>query len=479
MIDLENLTYTYPFHAAPAVEQINFHAAPGTLTLVTGPGGCGKSTLARLINGLAPHYFRGRLEGRVRVCGQDSAQRTIQEISADVGTLLQDPESQFFALDVAEELGISLRWQGVGGDALRRRVRAAAARLGIASILSRQTLQLSEGQKQKVALAAILASDPQAVVLDEPSANLDPESVRDLAHLLASWRDLGKTIVVFDHRLYWLENLADYVYVMHKGRMVYHARGSDFFAESEQARSFGLRSLTLADPRATLPRLADCSGRALVEMRGISFGYGSQPLLMEDFSQGLPAGTVTGCIGPNGTGKTTLAQILCGLQRPRKGAVAIRGRVVAPKNLPRHNSLILQNTDYQLHMDSVRREMEVCSGHIPPAERLRRQDAQLDHFGLGHLAERHPQSLSGGERQRLVLACEALREPSTLILDEPTSGLDGQNMHATARCIRNFADQGTAVLVITHDLELLREVCDFVLCFPLVEPPEKAAAGMP
>ncbi len=469
MLFLDNVTYTYPFCDKPAVYNITLQAEPGTINLITGPSGSGKSTLIRLMNGLVPHYFKGSLTGKILVNRADTTFFSIQEIAQKTGTLFQDPEAQFFALDVLEEISIALRWQGLNSAAVEKRLSPLVQEFGVESILSRQIAKLSEGQKQKVGLVSIMAQNPEILVLDEPSANLDPDTVQDLAKTLLQLKEKGKAVVVIDHRLYWLKGIADHVHIIDKGCIAESLEAKEFYARPDLADKYGLRSFALNDVRTKLPDIKTNESPGVVSTENLTFGYGEQALLMEDYSQNLPQGKVIGCIGPNGTGKTTLAMLLCGLLKPKTGKVLVDKRTVSGKRLTKHNGLVLQNTDYQLHMRSVRAELDACSRHISKKDRTFRQDSVLEAFGLSHLVERHPQSLSGGERQRLVLACETLREPKVLILDEPTSGLDGKNMQATALCIKSFAEKGTCVLVITHDLELLERVCDYALHFPLIE----------
>lgn len=220
MIRFENVTYTYPFQTRPAVSDISFSVRPGELVLCTGASGCGKSTLMRLANGLCPHYFQGALEGRVLIGGEPTDARPINVIAREVGTLFQDPEQQFFALNVEDELAFAHEWQGVSPEDIAAKIDEAARAFRLGPILSSSIHELSEGQKQKVGLASILSQGPRALILDEPSANLDPEATEDLARKLAELKARGMAILVVDHRLYWLEGIADRVLVMREGRIL-------------------------------------------------------------------------------------------------------------------------------------------------------------------------------------------------------------------------------------------------------------------
>ncbi|SNS07478.1 energy-coupling factor transport system ATP-binding protein [Humidesulfovibrio mexicanus] len=475
MIRFENVCFTYPFRPEPAVSNVSLRVRPGEVVLVTGASGCGKSTLVRLANGFARQHFQGRVSGRVLIGGRDNAERSVSDIARDLGTLLQEPEAQFFTLAVADELAVGHEWRGLDPGRITERIAQAAAEFGLSALLEQSTLSLSEGQKQKVALASILTMEPRALVLDEPTANLDPESTDDLARKLVELKAKGLAVLVSDHRLYWLRGVADRVLVMERGAVV--AEGPfEMLDDAELRARHGLRQSSVDDPRCGLPALEDVrSGLAdSLEADALSFGYGAGAPLFQNASLRLPAGRVVGLLGPNGAGKTTLAMLLTGLTAAKGARFSAQGERVRPSNLLRRSGIVLQNTDHQLHMRSVADEVHsamraaggasACGGE---AERRQRVQELLRLYGLDGLADRHPQSLSGGERQRLVVACGEAKEPDLLILDEPTSGLDGANMGLIAARLRARAEAGCCVVLISHDLELLGRVCHCALRLPL------------
>ncbi|WP_319523075.1 ATP-binding cassette domain-containing protein [uncultured Desulfosarcina sp.] len=463
MIALDNVSYAYPFTSIPAVSGIDLRVRPGEAVLVTGPSGCGKSTLIRLVNGLCPHFFNGRLKGRVRVAGKDTTAYRLHEISNQVGTLFQDPEHQFFAMTVAEEIAFVHEWRQTSPRAILKTVRTAAERFGLTHLLDRSLLHLSEGEKQKVVLASIVSCDPRILVLDEPTANLDPEATADLAATIKAFKQAGMAILIVDHRLYWLESVVDRVLIMDRGRI---AGDGSFSMLNDVAvtSAHGLRKARLDDPR---PRLKAADNRhSLLRVENLGFAYKSGPSLFHGANINLAQG-VTALLGQNGSGKTTLARLLTGLSPMDSGRLYLGDQPIEARLLLNRASIILQNVDHQLHMKTVREELIVSAQSIQQDLRESSVEEHLDRLGLRHLAERHPQSLSGGEKQRLVIACGMIKQPDVLILDEPTSGLDGRNMALVVGLVRRAADQGACVVLISHDLELIGAACDHALRLPL------------
>lgn len=482
MIEFKNVSYTYANTQTPAVSDINFTVAPGELKVVTGASGCGKTTLMRLANGPCPQIYGGRLEGSVTVAGFNVSETPVADLSEVIGTLFQDPEEQFFALNAGDEIAFALRSRSFDPKDVRERTLTAARKLGIEELLTRDIHALSEGQKQKVGLAAILALGPKTLIFDEPSANLDPEATQALARTILELKKEGAAILVVDHRLYWLKEAADAVIVMSQGRIVEEMPFSGLYDDAFRAR-WGLRKAEVSDARQSLPRVGVTSRNTTPKAHDvfsasrIRFAYGDEHIIFNGTGFSVGQG-VTALVGDNGTGKTTLARILTGLNKAQ-GNFYIGDQKVGDEGLMPFSGLVLQNADHQLQMRTVAEEVEgaIVAGRVGaskakgwrrlaamrprPEDRARVQEI-LTSLNLLALAERHPQSLSGGEKQRLVIACAVAKDPAILILDEPTSGLDGANMAAIARLMREQADAGRAVFLVTHDLELL-ESCDRAL----------------
>lgn len=472
MIEFKNVTYSYPFQSQPAVRNISFSVPKGSITLVTGLSGCGKSSLIRLANGLCPHYYKGSLEGTVTIAGRDTCLSSICDISEDVGTLFQEPEEQFFALTVKDEIGFASKVAGKSSMMVNERVLQMAKRLGIDPLLNHSVHSLSEGQKQRVALAEMLVTSPKVLILDEPTANLDPESTQKLANELCQLKAQGLAILVVDHRLHWLNGVADEVLVMSHGEI--RERGPFSILLDDSLRElYGLRSAIVDDRRQSLPMQQTTP--AILKASNVTFDYqtnrkqgvfqrfnrwlsgstdAQDSSLLDDIGFELPR-CVTALIGKNGSGKTTLARLIAGLNEGI-GTFYLKEKPISPSQLLQQVGLVLQNADHQLHMRTVQEEIQGCFRAIGLEKRSEEKVQQLlELFDLQALSQRHPQSLSGGQKQRLVIACALAKDPKILILDEPTSGLDGQNMKRVAMALEQQVKQGKAVLLITHDLELL------------------------
>ena len=482
MITAENLSYHYPFCDAPSLADVSFTLEKGEALLVTGASGCGKSTLLRTLNGLIPNHFKGKFEGRLKVLDLEFP-APLDEVSTHVGTVLQNPEEQIMATTVQEEVALALEWQCMPQDEIRRRVGVALDAFDLTRLAARSVFNLSSGERQKCVLAAVMASGADVVVMDEPTANLSPEATEDLAKLCLTLKSHGVTLVIVDHRLYWLRGVLDKLLVLKDGKVVLALARRDGLEKLEGLEELenldpldhlaahpdfatcGLRSVNVSRPALLAVNEMNCQQPA-VTVHNLSFRYSKKSeWIYRDFSAVIPQGAITAVVGANGAGKTTLARLLCGLLKPTSGEIAFAtpggGAARPPRARREQTAFVMQQMDIQLYMRTVEDEL-LFSAPRRLDKATRHADAAhwLEVFGLTHLKDRHPHSLSGGEKQRLVVACALMKRPTLMILDEPTSGLDGNNMRIIARELKAYAAQGGAALLITHDLELLSLVAD-------------------
>lgn len=469
-VQLEGVSYTYPGAAEPTLRSVSLEVPAGQCVVVTGPSGCGKTTLSRLVNGLVPHVYAGEVTGRVLVGGTEVAAWTPDELGVRVGSVFQNPRSQFVNLDVASEIAFGCENLGLPRAEIVERVEEAAAALGIRPLLDRSIEELSGGQKQAVIMASALAMRPAVFVLDEPTASLDTASMMRLAEVVAALKAQGKTVIVSEHRLWWLHGVADRVVLMEEGSVAGDWDAASYGALPRAERAvLGMRAWTVAEMEeemaarvevATVASAegspAPATGAATAEgltAQSLTVAFRRKPPVLEGLSLAVAPGRVLGIVGRNGAGKTTLLRCLSGLTRERAGSVALDGRALAARERPGTVHLVMQEPGYQLFADSARAELR-----LPDAE----ADELLAAFGLAACAERHPLSLSGGERQRLAIAAGIAQGARALVLDEPTSGLDRANMERVAAALRRVAAAGAPVALVTHDYEFLCAVCDEV-----------------
>lgn len=460
MIHVKNLSYCYPFAQKDALTDISFSLNEGEAMLISGPSGCGKSTLLRVLNGLIPFHFHGDLRGNIKIGGR--VPQNLAEVSAQVGSVFQNPDSQFLAMTVESDIAGSLEWRLDSREEILRRTDAAIERLGLKHLRSRSLFRLSSGEKQKTVIASAIATEPRILVFDEPTANLSPEATEELAALCRELKRDGFTIVIVDHRIYWLDGVPDKMLILNEGKIVRSIDAPGGNAISRLESDGDLRAQGLRDARVSAnPPLKEIPAEipAALSCEKIFFKYPNGEKAIFDGTRNfrIPQGAITAVVGKNGAGKTTFAKIITGLLKlPRKkgGAILKNGVPAKAARLLNDGGFVMQNTDIQLYMRTVLEEL-VSASPLPGKAAERDALALLDEIGLLDKRERHPQSLSGGEKQRLVIASVLMKKPSLIVLDEPTSGLDGRNMRIIAGMLRAYAERGNTVLLITHDLEFL------------------------
>ena len=459
---IRGVSYSYP-GGRQVLDDVDMDVTPGALTLVCGASGSGKSTVLRLLNGLIPNFHEGELSGRVLIDDEDVSSAPIERSGLRTATVFQNPASQFFTTTVADELAFAPQNYRVEAGEIRRRRAGALEELGIGDLADRDLRTLSGGQVQKVACAQALAQRTPVILLDEPTSNLDPRAIDDVRATIGRLKAAGRTLVVAEHRIYFLRGLVDEVVIMGRGRVVHRMAGEELWRIGEARRKeLGLRALErprLAVRPAGLAAIAGGAGRRpAAEDADDAVGNGADGLLIENLQVErsgrlvldiprlfFPAGAVTGVVGANGVGKTTLARAVCRLQRARRGArMSLGGRELRSGRA----FLVMQDVHRQLFTESVSQEASA---------------PQLERLDLAALADRHPLSLSGGQKQRLVIATAIDQDARVLILDEPTSGVDHRHLVAIAAELRDLAREGRVVIVISHDVEFLNECADRVI----------------
>ena len=488
MIDVASLSFSYVSELTgdrvEALKDVDLSADAGSLTLVCGASGCGKSTLMKALTGLVPQMTPGELDGVVRINGRNLADVALTDVGHLCSSVFQNPRTQFFCDTVAEELAFCGENYGRERATLRQQSERAAKLMGISHLMERKLTTLSGGQLQKVALACALASGAPVLLADEPTSNLDPAAISEVRAALKVLKEQGLTIVVVEHRLHFLRGLADQVLLMEGGRVTRRWNGAEFFSMGQaQRRSLGLRTLVDPGPPETwvgqgqagrqekqagqgqAGRQENQAGhqenreaapsQARLSCRGLSFAYGASPVF-EGLDADFPAGQITCIAGANGVGKTTLVRVLCGLAAPSSGSISMDGVPASRKTRRSACALVMQDTGRQLFSDTLAGELTIGASHASgqSGEQL------LADFDLANLGERHPLSLSGGQKQRLVIAAARATGRPIVILDEPTSGVDARHLDSITATLRRIADEGAAVVVVTHDGEFAAACAD-------------------
>lgn len=458
MISVDNVSFGYG-EAQETLSQVSAAIAPGECVLLCGASGCGKTTVTKLINGLIPAFTPGcRLEGRVEVDGLDPGTTPMYELARKVGSVFQNPKSQFFNLDTDSELTFGLENEGRPPEEIRKRVADTVDALHLQELQARNIFSLSGGQKQLLAFGSVYAMGPEIFVLDEPTANLDQDAIARLHDQIAGLKRQGRTVVIAEHRLYFLTDLIDRVLYLRDGVLERTFTRKQFCALTDREReALGLRTLIPAG--CTLPAAAPAGAKEGLSVEGLTCAYRKEPPVFQALSFSARPGEVVAITGPNGVGKTTLSRCLCGLIREQAGQIALNGRPLNRKERQKAAFCVMQDVNHQLFSDSVWGECRMSAPDVPDST----LKGVLDSLHLLPFRERHPMSLSGGQKQRLAVATALLSEKPILIFDEPTSGLDYARMVEVSGVIRSLAQQGRIVLVVTHDQEFLQRACDRVL----------------
>ena len=452
MITLQNVHYTYPGSDRENLTGIDLTVEAGSFVLLCGPSGCGKTTLTRVLNGLIPHYYEGTLSGEARLEGKAYRDMSLFAISQKVGSVFQNPKTQFFNVDTTSEMAFGAENHGVPPQEIRKRIRHTAAFLGAEPLLNRSIFSLSGGEKQKIACGSAAVMEPDIYVFDEPSSNLDSDAAMDLRRVMESLKKQGKTILVAEHRLSYLVDLADRVICMQDGQITHSYTGEAFCRLSDAERQkLGLRPLDLSQ-LAQLPPPEKSSGKDSWIVENLRFSYPGQRREALHIDQlKCRKGAVTAVIGHNGAGKTTFLRCLTGLQKHCGGVLRDGENSYSRKQRLKQCFMVMQDVNHQLFTESVLEEVMLSQ----PAENAAAAEDILRRMDLWQFRDRHPRSLSGGQKQRLAIASAYASEAPIVVFDEPTSGLDLVHMKEVAGVLAELAETGKTVVVVTHDPELI------------------------
>lgn len=507
VVSLDHVSFCYEGEARLALRDVSLSVAPGSFVGVNGPSGAGKSTLCSVVSGAAPHHFAGTFRGTATIDGMDTCEVGLTDVSRVVGSVLQDIDSQMVAAGVEDELLFGLENFGVPRDQVEARLAWALDACGIADLRSRDIATLSGGQKQKVAIAAILALRPKVLVLDEPTAALDPASSRMVFQTLRDLNASGITVIVVERKAALLAEFSDRVVVLDGGHVVLDGSPRSVFARRGALREAGVdrprvtlisdllsqagalpaeKSFLTVDEAVSglldvLPRAGAAnpaastrasqgragkvtcppvSGEPVLRLRDVSYGYGRGRVAVSSVDLDVRPGELVAVVGENGAGKTTLTKLVAGLLRPTSGEVTVCGldvRRARASEVARHVSTLFQNPDHQICRQTVLDEVAfglVLQG-VDPTEARERARGAVERFGLP--AEAAPFALPRGRRQVVALASAMALEPRLLVLDEPTSGLDASERETVMGAVDEARQGGCAVVMVCHDMEVVSD----------------------
>lgn len=512
IINVDDVSFSYGTQTEQALSHISLSVNKGDFIGIIGPSGAGKSTLAACLSGAVPHHYTGAFYGSVLVDGHDTCEVSLTDISQIVGSVLQDIDTQMVASVVEDEMLFGLENFGVPHDQIERRVSETLETVGISDLRDREIATLSGGQKQKVAIAAILAMRPRVLVLDEPTAALDPASSTLVFETLREAnRALGITIVVVEQKVALLSEYCNRVLVLNHGEIALQGEPHEVFAHADELRAIGVdcprvtrifnsleadglasgtpcldvdeseRLITgivdpahansdiqapAGSPHAPSLRPHAKDAEPVLTFDHVEFAYPNGGAAVHDLNLALYPGELVGIVGQNGAGKTTLTKLLTGLLKPASGSVRVTGldtAAVPTSRIAREVATLFQNPDRQICKDTVLDEvafgLELAG--IDRAEALRRAQLVIDRFGLP--ADEAPFSLSRGQRQMVALASVVVVEPKIVVLDEPTSGLDYRECMTVMETVRTMAERGCAVIMVCHDMEVVSDFAERIV----------------
>ena len=461
MIQVKNVDFAYENTVkGGALENVNIQIPKGQVVLLCGESGSGKTTFSRLINGLIPSYYEGEMTGDVLVSDMDIQDAQLHEIASHVGSVFQNPKSQFYTLLTDTEIVFACENLSVSRDEILKRFEKTVKSFHIEKLIGRSLFELSGGEKQKIACASVNALMPEIIVLDEPTSNLDIGAIQDLRKILFYWKEQGKTIIIAEHRLAWLRGIVDRV-LYFNGKIDKDMDADSFWKMSaKELWNMGLRAHCDFSPAYQWS--ADKYENIILKDFQFSYKKGENPVLNIPHLE-IPQGVVVAVLGDNGAGKTTFARCLCGLEKKAQGNLLYKKKSYTRKMRMNLCYMVMQDVNHQLFSESVMDEVLLGVDISKKEEKEKFVLNILTELDLQEYKEAHPMSLSGGQRQRVAIASALATNKEMLVFDEPTSGLDYRHMKEVAQTIRQLAERKKTQFIITHDLELVSACCDYFI----------------
>lgn len=449
MIQLENVSFSYTGRKNNSVKNVNLNINEGECILICGRSGCGKTTVIRHINKLIPWLHSGDSEGRVYIENENIVDIPMYKISEKVGSVFQNPRSQFFNVDTDSEIAFGLENLSYPQETIVERVEQTYEEMNIKKLRNRSIFELSGGEKQKIAFASAYAMMPEIYVLDEPSSNLDIYAIDELKENIERLKSQGKTIVIAEHRLYYLKDVADKIVYMEEGKIKKIFTPDEMIKlKNEERENMGLRILNYEDVEKNENNINKCENS--LELKDLCVGYKNKDII-NNISFIAHGGEIISIIGHNGAGKSTFLRTLCGLLKKKRGTIKYNGTEIKSKKQLELSYMVMQDVNYQLFAESLEKECTLGLNNIE----IDKVWNVLKELNLYEYREMHPATLSGGQKQRLAVAAGIVSGKEILIFDEPTSGLDFDSMKKVSDLMVKLSKMGKIIFVVTHDYEFI------------------------
>lgn len=457
-VQINDFSYTYPGEHKPALNKINLGLNRGEFVLITGASGSGKSTLGKALAGFLFQDEIPNYSGQIIVNQTDMTTVPLYQASQRVAYVQQNPEDQFCTLSVMDEIAFALENACLTPDEIDRRIDQALATVKGLNLRDRQLTTLSGGEKQKIAIASMLALSPDVLILDEPTSNLDPDATQHIFETLQFLRaQIGLTVIIIEHKINQLRAFNPIIFELENGKLRSQSNLSPFTPKPSHIK--------VEQPSASERKKSD--KRPLVEISHLHIKIGGQKIL-NDISLTLYPGEFIALMGPNGSGKSTLLNAILGFHKPEHGEVIGFGKDlthVKTSSLVENIGYIFQNPDHQLFTSSIWEEAILTLQNLDllSEENIRIAQELLTEIGLRGRQDDHPQRLSYGEKRRLNLLAAILHHPKLLLIDEFLIGQDMPNARKWMKTLKDFSSEGQSILLVNHHAELTRDYCDRVI----------------
>ena len=454
MVEIENLSLSYG-NSPKVLKDISLSINKGECVLFTGKSGSGKSSIINSINGLAMRYDGASTEGIIKIDNKDIRNLKLYEISMLVSSVFQNPKTHFFNINTTLELLFYLENIGLSKKLMDERLNDMLELFPINHLLNRDIFKLSGGEKQILCIAASYISGTEIIVLDEPSSNLDEENITIIKGMLTKLKDKGKTLIISEHRIFYLMDIIDRVFLIQDGKIKKEYMKTDFMKiSSEKLNELGLRNNTKTE--IIVP---ENQNKGSFQIKNIEFQFNGEnnKLILKNIS--FEMGKIYGIVGTNGLGKSTLLKCLIGLERKSKDEIYLDGKKLSKTDRLKISSLVMQDVNHQLFTDSILSEVSLGTKNIESSyveDVLRKLD-------LYEFKDRHPMSLSGGQKQRVAIASVLCKNSKLIFFDEPTSGMDYYNMMNISHLINECTSDNKIIFIVSHDQEFLNSTADYVM----------------